>query len=247
MFDDNSNPGYQSLTGKTASTPTISGTTALGISFGQSLDGNHSDGTYTPANPTKIHNLNPYSGLFYRSLQPLLGCSGGAAHWWPETQDLLVTNAVFTDVILCPIAIAGVTLNEIATGWTAYRTVVAILRCRAVGMPITFYHCNQGQSGPGTTAAWKAQANIIRDTIAGMNAQAPIFLDKSTMLNGVVTPAIQTAVDELVAEQPTIFKAGADTDSIPAAFPWRMDGTHLAADGNHAQAALEYAALNAVF
>lgn len=248
LFDPPLNAGYTNLAGKVVSTPTLSGTTALGILYGQSNGGNHTDGTYSPVNPTKIHNLNPYNALFYRSLQPMLGCSGDAAHWMPETQDLLVSNSVFTDVIILPTSISGTTQTDWSNGWVAYRMVQAILRCRAVGIPVTFIYCQQGESGPFSTSLWKAAANGVRDTVQGMGVTAPIFLAKSTMFAGVVQPTVQTAVNELCSEQPTVFKQGGDTDSLTVAGGYRMsDGTHLSASGNHANAALAYNAINAVF
>lgn len=231
--------GFSDATGRTEVSPLlVSGEkTAVILTIGQSTSANICNSAYTPSS-AKVHNLNIHNGAMYRAVDPLLGPDGLNGNWAGELGDKLITATTYSRVILVPIAISGANANEWGSGVCNHRIVAAIKRLSAFSLTPTFVLYQQGESEQIdgiSKATYKAGVTNTIETLRGLNIEAPIFIAKATMVNGVVDADIQAGQAELV-DNPNGIYAGADTDSLDTSN--RFDGTHWNATGRAAVAGL---------
>lgn len=245
-----SQPANIDLTGKTPTN--LKGlnpaTTGVFVHAGQSIGANSVIPTlYTPTNITKIFNVNAYDGSVTQGKDPLIGTSNPFGNYQTQLADLMVNNAMFDNVILCPIAISGSALHN----WLPFDNLywqyptAAAQRLRWLGFEVTAFLWDQGTSDVGTPqATYLAGLNEMIGIVRSNGFPAPWVIAKSTMqFDFNIVPTVRAACDQIVNPANDII-AGPDLDSLTG-LTYR-DGTslpHFNAAGATAAANLWFSSL----
>ncbi len=239
-----STPTVKSAIGRTQFSSVYNATTAVIVTLGQSNIISSAGGTFTAVNAT-AQNLNPYDGGTYSCRNPALGTAyepalgNNSANC--QIADSLITNGIFTRVVMIPIGIGGTSVAQWAIGGEFnQRIVVTMKRLAAIGVLPTYVLWHQGEADafsgtPGATytTAVKSVAQTFRD----YNYTGPFFVAIETLVNNVTYPIIQTAQANAVDGILHIV-AGANWDSLTGGTN-RADGTHFTQTGAANAAALD--------
>ncbi len=236
--------GLSNAAGRTQESPVIGAGTAIIVTLGQSNIANNALGTYTVTNST-AQNMSVYDGGIYLCADPVLGPSGpggtsGSSSPNCAIADELITNGVYSRVIMVPIAINGTLAADWNGASLASRITVAMRRLSVLGVMPTYILWHQGEqdnfagtSGPAYTASVQAVATQFRN----LGYTGPFFVATETY-DGVGNSAtIQTAQANAVSS-PLHIVAGADWDSLTGGTN-RQAGPHLTQVGSAAAAALD--------
>lgn len=234
--------GYNTTTGRTTATPTITAQTGIFITLGQSLICSISDGAsagYTPTNTGKCFNLNPYDGIVYQTKDALLGCdanSSPAASWQGRLQDDLFNAAKYTQTIICPVGIGGTFAADWAPGGVQnHRLIVALLRCRQLGYTPNAILWMQGQAdnNAGTSSAsYQASLKGAIATSRGYGYNGKWLIALSTRNASGVTSSTIRAAQAAVCDGTTIIQ-GPDIDTnLSSSTNYGTGGLHFNDTGN---------------
>jgi hypothetical protein len=201
-------------------------------------------GTYTVLNPTKVLELNPYSGTAYQLVEPTLGATVTPTRGSliGKLGDLCVTGG-FDKFICCSIAIGGTPIAAWkSSGVLHHRLLAGLRRMNALIMsapagsticPAIMTMIGETDANLGTSqASWEASFRDAQAAVAGQGLSYPWFVAKCSYVSGATNTTIQAA-QVAVVDNVSIF-AGADVNSITD----RLDGTHLNNTGRDAAAAL---------
>lgn len=239
-----------STAGKTVSDPRlVSGDrTAVFVIAGQSNATNVAPDQYTPTNLAKIDNLSIYDGGTYQGKDPLIGCRNSGGNLFTRMADKLITDDIYDRVVLIPIAISATKVSEWAADPSLYdRLSVAASRANAVGLTVTAYLWQQGESETTLGTSQAAYAADLATAIGRPRANgwdAPWILAKSTYINGATSSAVRAAL--AAAVNGTDIFAGPDTDTLAGtAVNRQVDDTHFTTAGAIAAAALWVTAIEA--
>lgn len=231
------------------------------ISAGQSNATNICPTKYTPANPTKIDNFNPFTGLNYAATDVLLGVSTTdtgtfCANHILRVADNLVTSAKFDRVVIAPVAVSGTNIIHWSPESDAlglYRTIQSTyLKVLAQGFSVNtaglFFAVlwNQGESDQrdGTTQlAYTNSFNAMKGAIQSYIPNCKIIVSRETWFVGAVSTAVQNA-QAAVVDNVTVF-AGGNLDSITATGR-QADNTHFNDTGAATAASLSASAIQAI-
>lgn len=223
--------GNSIVTAKTqVPTRTVTGAANLAtiVLFGQSLATNTVyGGAYTPTNGTHIFNMSLADGSFYYAADPLLGCDQTRAHYGMRVADTLITDGVYSNVLLVPAAMGGTLVTSWGSGDCNHRIRAALTRLSSNGISPTFVIWSQGghDTFDGTSqATYEAQLQKVIATIRLYAATCPIFITKQSWLSAVTSSAIIAAQTSVLNSSLGIY-AGQNTDLL--------DGTYRTTDGNH--------------
>lgn len=247
--------GYNTEGGRTSATPAIVGgeKTGVFILLGQSLAANNGVSNFTPTNPTKCHQINPYTGNCFRLIDPALGPSGGAGSIVGRIADKLIVDGVFQRVIMIPAAIAGTGVYRWASGGDhRHRLEVCVKRARQNSY-LSHQYCAvlwmQGEYDNQQNTTQADYTSMLLDVIDISrrfgNASLPWFIAKETYVSGNTDANVQAAQLAIVNPSNFIY-AGPNIDSLTGANR-QGDDVHLSDAGNAAAAALWSTAIDAVF
>jgi hypothetical protein len=240
--------------GKTLVNPNLTPgeSTAVIVSFGDSLNANSGNTNYTPTNAAKVQNLSIGDQGVYLASDPLLGATDNApagfyGNWLHRTADQLITAGTYQRIILVPIAVGGAAGEDWADEQIyGYRFRVAKARLAAAGLGgvETFL---LGSLGTNDGVRGWDEARItasLYSAIAKLRVQFPtekVFLSKGSIYNSNPPMAIvRSAITTVVAGSANVHNGG-DFDTIPNGD--RYDGTHLGAAGLITAAALTTSAV----
>lgn len=247
---------FQNTAGKTTTDPRSAGRILTFIVAGQSLVSNAVDTApdgpgafYTPANPTKIDQINVWDGGTYRAAEPLLGTSDRRGNMMFQAADKLITAGVTARIILIPIAMGATSITEHQPGTVNFdKLIVAARRASAVGLNVDAVLWQQGEQDAASgmsQATYQAAFSTMLATFRAEHGNIPWFLAKSTTYaNSANGPNIRAAIDALV--NGTDILAGPDCDIING-LANRYDYVHPNATGAAAMSTLWVEALNDVF
>jgi hypothetical protein len=223
-------------------------TTGVFVVAGQSNCANTVDTLYTPTNSDKVDNLNVFDGGLYAFVDPPVGCAGILGSWLGRLGDKLIAASVFERVIFCPIGVSATAIASWVPGGPLNQNlVVAAKRLAAVGLSVTAFLWQQGESNHGTSrASYAASLADVISTPRDEGFNAPWFLAKSTLIAGATDSNVRGAIDDTV--NGTDIFAGADTDTLTGTtYRQASNDPHFTATGADAAAGLWTTALNAVF
>lgn len=232
--------------GKTLSSQTLNNgiRNAVLVVAGQSNASNNEGTAYTPANPTKIDNLNIYDGAIYVASDPLLGTANDNSSLGPgnvatRIADTLITNNKFDRVIIVSIAFSATAVADWATGLEYDRFRVAVSRMAAKGLTPTAVIWMQGENDNqlGTTSsAYQASLTTVINNAraAGMSSAVPWFIAKESYINGTTSAQVVSGQTSIVNSGNAVY-AGPNLDAFTSASR-QADNTHFNATGS-AQAA----------
>jgi hypothetical protein len=188
------------------------------IEWGQSNDGNTAPSAYTPANPTKIINVNLYDGGFYTGGSDTLiggvsnqtvGCSGNPngyclGNYAVRLADQLITDTTFDFVYIVSESLGSTPISTWDTGSAGKpsRIAAGLARLAAKGLTVATPNATivilggigETDCGLGTSqAAWVAAFNNVI-AAAGPYATGVRWLVAKQSWNGTMTcAAIQSA------------------------------------------------------
>lgn len=223
----------QDTGGKTLSSQTINTgiRNLVMLLIGQSLCEGIVPTAYTPANPTKLDNLNQADGAIYRAADPLLGTAysiaagvpySGPANPYLRVADTLVTNNKFDRVILVPGCIGATTVADWAPGGKFggnFQVMMNRLADKGIvaGTNVTII----GIYAQGTTDAFAgtSQANYTNGLNAFITASRASgfnglwFINTESWNGAAVNSAIQNAQAAVVNHGANVW-AGANQDTI---------------------------------
>jgi hypothetical protein len=247
----NSNGGYTNTNGRTVRSsvlPNLS-TTLVMVYIGQSLAATSSTGAaIVPTNDSHVFNFNIYDSGLYPCRNPVLGAAQAVFSTLPVNSpgcsigDTLVTNAVFTDVVVVPIAIGGTTVADWSSGGAINNRIAVTVGqlakkglTTASGFTGTFYimlHIGETDGVNGTSRANMATGvrNMAAAFVSAGTGTSRFFVATESMTGGITVANIQNGQADAVASGCSTCRAGANWDtSIPNSGGNRQsDGTHLA-------------------
>ena len=247
-------PGFPIFKDRTGRTPVYPGlvpgeATDIWLLWGQSLAAFHEITAYSPANPLKLHNIDPYSGGMLLYEAPGLGCThvaiNGAAgeNWSRRFGDKRIAAGKGARQIFLPIAVAGSNIAQWATGGIHNERIkVACARLASLGLlsHLTgiLSHIGEADNSLGTSQSVFAAAMAdAHQTFRNEGATAPILDALSTTQNdGSTSAAVRAAVLSLVGSN-NVF-AGPDNDSLSGPTNRDASGSHLTATGSNNNATL---------
>jgi hypothetical protein len=246
-----SNGSYTNTSGRNVRSSVLPNPATTLILFydGQSLAATSTTGAFTnPTNDSHVFNFNINDGGLYPCRGPVLGAAQAVFSPLPINSpgcyiaDTLVTNGVFTDVVVVPIAIGGSTVADHSAGGSLYnRVFVAMAQLAKKGLtPASGFtgtmwsmlHIGETDGVNGTTRANMATGvrNIGQSYLdAGATASFRMFVATESMVSGVTVANITNGQADAVASGCSVCRAGANWDtSIPNSGGNRQaDGTHL--------------------
>lgn len=235
--------------GRTLVSPNLSGgeSTAVFLTFGDSLAANTDNATYTPTNATKVQNLSIENQGVYLAKDPILGCTDNApasayGNWGPRFADKMITAGHFQRIILVQINIGGSNSEDWANETVyGYRFGVAYRRLVAAGLGGVPTYIMSSLGGADNALGWNEarstvafNAVIAKIRAAGFTS-TPVFLAKSSFFSLVGSAATRAAIAAATAGNANVFE-GADTDTLGGAN--RYDTNHWNATGSNACADL---------
>lgn len=231
---------------------------------GQSNMADIAPSLYTPANPTKIDDLNVCDGGVYAAVDPLVGTQaqgdGNAqlGNLGIKLADDLVVAGLFDRIVIVPAAQGGTAINDWATFPTNTIIPVALARLKARGMvPGTnvtvIIAWGQGETDTtnGTSqAAYTASMNSVISQVATAGFTGTWFVAKESWISGAGS-ALVTAAQAAVVTHPTVW-AGPNIDALVGSVCGaglnqacrQADNTHLSDAGQVTAATAWQAALH---
>lgn len=218
---------------------------------------------YTPANPTKIDNLNICDGGVYAAVDPLVGTQAGTdgngqfGNLGLKLADDLIAANLFDRIVIVPIAEGGTAVNEWATDPVNTDIPVTLARLKARGMvPGTnvtvIIAWGQGETDTmiGTSqASYTASMNSIISQASAAGFTGTWFVAQESWISGAGSASV-TAAQAAVVSHPGVW-AGPNIDALVgsicgagANLACRFDGTHLSDAGQVTAATAWKAALH---
>ncbi len=243
-----------SVSGRTQIAPfALASSDACFIVWGQSIDANWGVSLYTPTNADKVLQINPYDGLIYRLVDPVLGAGLNLGSWLGRAGDKLINAGIFSKVVFVPIARGGTSSFEWIPGSTGHWNHclrVALLRVRALGWEPTAFLGNTGNTDNVIlmdSPTYQANFAAIKASMAGMGYTGKWFISRNTMDGtGSTSTDIRNAQSALV-NGVDVF-AGPDYDSLTGNTNRQVAFMpHMTDVGYDALATLWTTALDAVF
>lgn len=235
------------------------------IVAGQSLCEDIAPTAYTPANPTKIDNLNVYDGALYVAGDPQIGTgypnANGAPYIGPgnpyfRVADTLITNNKFDRVVLAPVCVGSTSVADWQSGITSniFQVVMYRLADRNIvaGTNITIAAIwSQGVTDAiaGTTqVAYAASLNAIIANSRTAGFTGIWFINTESYTGSTVVAAIQNAQASVINHGASVW-AGVNEDVLIGnacgglACRAAIDGLHWSDAGSIAVAAGEVTAM----
>jgi hypothetical protein len=223
--------------------------TLIQLYIGDSISSNSGASAYVPTN-TKNEMHNPHTGSLWRYKDPHVGVSTGPGSYPGRVADKLIDASEFTRMITMNTSIGGAASSDYAkSGPFNHRVRVALMWARSFGWPVAapistwrfavIYACGTNDNALGISqAAFEANALSCFDTIRDFGCNAPIFINKCSLLanDGDVDTGIQAAQDALINNGLGRY-AGFNMDSLTTTTN-RQSGNypHLTNTGNDALA-----------
>lgn len=253
--------GFKNTIGRTAVNPRTIASLPVIVFLGQSLYAAAAQGSFSPTQPTKNWNFNPYDGGVYPCASPMLGATWGLAQSPNgnnipiQIMDALVANGDFPNGLIgANIAIGGTLAEQWATGTCADKivTLMRLLKVKLNKVP-KYISWHQGQSDflpAGTSAAsYAASVQAVKqlfDDNTDFGPTATMFVGLDTMLGNVTSDTIRSGQALAVSTASPLLKLeqGGDFDQFTGGTN-RSDGTHPTAAGAIAMAAAEVAKIHA--
>ena len=237
--------GDGNASGRTQESSAIGAGTAIIVTVGQSNIANNALGTYTVSNAT-AQNLSIYDGGIYLCADPVLGPSGpggtsGSSSPNCAIADSLITNSVYSRVIMVPIGINGTLAADWNGAVLSSRITVAMRRLAALGVSPTQIMWHQGEQDnfAGTSgAAYTASVQAVATQFRNLGYTGPFFVATETYDGSGNSATIQTAQANAVSS-PLHIVAGANWDSLTGSTNRQPGGPHLTQVGSAAAAALD--------
>ena len=201
--------------------------------FGQSNTCNLMPTAYTPVS-ADVLNFNIYDGKTYVADGPLLGCSNaalpgyGTGNAYTLLGDLIAGTGMFDKVILAPAGIGGTYISQWENDQFNRINATAAALAKA-GLTATAVLVQQGEAdnvaGTSQAAYQAAMTKTIAKIRGAFGATVPIFIAKSSWVNGAVSTAVTTAQGNVVSAPAKII-AGPNMDTLGAT-KRVADNTHL--------------------
>ncbi len=252
-------PDWDNPNGKVAVDPALvpGQSTLVLVIAGQSLSTNCVPSPHTPTNAL-VHNFSITNGGCYKAQGTLLGCTGyhpnlpgnpwPTGHWGCDLGDKLINAGVCQRVILVPIGVGGSKMQDWAVGRANNdRIIVTARRLAKAGLTPSAFLWEQGESdtSPQTSQAdYQTFFASMMTTIRAVWSTVPVFVAKSTFINGISNATIRTAQAAVVNNAAGIF-AGPDADTLTGSSFRQTDQTHWNAGGADGVAGLWQTALHA--
>lgn len=238
---------YTLPTGYAARSPRVvpAQRTAAFVVLGQSNAAAYGVGAaHVPVNSAVVDSLSIFNGGIYEGKDPGPNMDGPGISWLYRFADLLITAGHYDRVIMVPAAMGSARCADYAPGGVLQRfPAVAHRRLAAIGLPVTAYLWQQGESdGGGTVSAAQYQAMLqaIIDGSRLAGSAAPWLIGKSTYSLGVTSAEVRAGCAAVV-NGTDVFN-GADTDTLTAAYR-AADNVHFSATGCASAASLWRAAV----
>jgi hypothetical protein len=226
-------------------------TTCVLVMAGQSIGANSTIGGsfYAPTHASHIFNVNAYDGSCTLGVGPLIGTSGTGDNYQVQIADQIVSSGLnsYTDVILCPVSIAGSALhNWIPTDNLYWQyPLAAAQQLKRLGFPPTAFLWDQGTSDSPTSQATYT-TELLQVIGLTSSFSAPWVIALSTMQTDFSTLSAVRAACVAVVNGTTI-RSGPDLDSLGSTYRQTGNLPHFNPTGLTAAAALWYSALAAIF
>lgn len=207
---------------------TLSGTILTGVFVGQSNNESAAtDGFYTPSNPTKVLELNPYDGGLYQTgAFALLGTGNPGSACCVNIGDKLVTDGKCDYFIIVNGAVGGSSIDQWAnpaggnTGVLFHRLAAIAQRLSSLGLTPSFIDMHQGETDNFLGTNQTNYANAGTSFINGLKAlwACKIIYALATYYPGLghdTSAAIRAAQAGFV-DSVRVFQ-GFDTDTLTGA------------------------------
>lgn len=247
---DYTNPNGKTLVSSVPSSPS---TTAVIITAGQSLMASEALGTYTTVNAGAL-NFSHYDGGTYHCDNPVLGVQAVFTNS-PNCliADSLITNGVYTSVIMVPMAEGATLCSDLAPGGQ-YSYHIGVVGARLAAAHLTkatgfagdvWILLHQGESdnlaGTGQAALTACYQSLAGAYVSAGFGTTRFFIPQAETIINNATSATVAAAQAAALSGCSTCRVGANWDSLTGGTNRQGDGTHLTQAGNAAAAALDVA------
>lgn len=224
---------HNSTTTRTTVDPTtLSGTTKCIMVIGDSMPANSGPTPYT-VTQAKNYNFNIADGGLYKTVDPVLGASGGftSPHFscpCAGMGDNMITGGYCTNAVIMPNGMGSALIADWAVGGALNQNIrVMAQRFAATGLTVNaiVWHGGVNDNIAGTSqGSYTASLNSVISTIRTYwpSTSIPILIGVCTIGNIAVSAAIQAAQTSVV-NNPTGIWAGVNSD-VYAGANFQADG-----------------------
>jgi hypothetical protein len=213
--------------------PAQDGRTAVLVVAGQSNAGNFQG---QPHQGVSDHVVNFLDGHCYRAESPLLGADGKFGETWTLLGNRLVTEGVFSTVVIAPATAGGSPIARWAQGGDLNGLLVSVIRAVKARYAVTGVLWDQGAQDYGLRTpegVYRAALLQVIGTVRAAGVRAPFFVTRCSMGDaggGWREDNPVSRAEASVANAAENVFDGPDTDHDLTPFD-RYDGYHFAASG----------------
>ena len=205
--------------------------TAVLVVFGQSNAANFQGQRYTGLGDRVV---NFSEGKCYLASSPLLGADGKYGEPWTLLGNKLVSDHLYTKVILIPAGVGSSSVHQWARGSSLNRMLLTVIREAKQHYTITGLLWHQGATDVAqhtSEEAYKSDLMSLIDSLRAEGVTAPFYISRSSLqLSPAWSPDNPIARAQAALLDGKSILAGPNTDRDISALD-RYDGLHFSATG----------------